>query len=381
MRRRGRGGGVLLGLMTAWIALAALAPTLAMAGSISGSVTDVSSHESLAGIEVCAYPIAIGGSICVATAVDGDYVIGSLAAGQYRVGFRGQDQNYVAQFYDHEMLWADSDPVAVDSGASTGIDAELEPGGRIEGTVVERASGEPTEAWVCAVSVSPEGLVGCAGTDGSGDYVIKGLPAASYVVEFWPGDDSLILQYYEHSRNRWVANPVTLASQGVQSGIDAELETGGRIGGTVRLAVDGAPVAGVKVCAEESAGIAGGRECVESGADGTYLIEHLSPTDYKVEFDPEGDLLVQFWNRKPGWNDADEVAVGPEATVSGIDAYLEIESLAPPLSIPPSLTTSSPTPAITKPLPRCKKGFHRRWVKGKRRCVRKHIPRRRRHER
>lgn len=376
-----RGGRLLLGLTTAGLALAALAPALASAGSISGSVSDASSHDPTAAVDVCAYSLAGEGGICSTTDVAGDYMIGNLASGQYRVGFRGQEQNYVSQYYDHELQWLDSDLVAVGSGAVTGIDAELDSGGRIEGTVVERASGEPAEAWVCARSAAPEGLGECSAPDGSGDYAIQGLPPADYKVEFWPGDGDLILQYYDHSINWWFATQVRLAAQGVRSGIDAELETGGRIEGTVRLAEGGAPMTGVGVCAEESAGIAGGRECAESGADGTYLIEHLPPTDYKVEFDPEGDLLVQFWNRKPGWNDADEVAVGPEATVSGIDAYLEVEPLAPPLIFPPSLTTSPPMPAITKPLPKCKRGFHRRWVKGKRRCVRKHRPRPRRHGR
>jgi hypothetical protein len=368
-------GGVLAGLMTMALAFA-LAPSPAMAGSISGSVSDASSHDPLAGIEVCAYPIATGGSICAETNLEGGYAIGSLASGQYRVGFRGQEQSYVTQYFDHEMRWADSDPVTVGSGAVTGIDAELELGGRIEGSVVERASGEPTGAWVCARSSSPEGLGECARADISGEYVIKGLPAAEYKVEFWPEDDNLLLQYYDHSGNWWFAKRMMLAAQGVLSGIDAELETGGRIEGTVRLAATGEPVVGVKVCASESAGIAGSMECAVTGVDGTYRIEHLPPTAYKVEFWPVGDLLIQFWNRKPGWNEADEVLVGWEQTVAGIDAYLEPQPPVSSLLFPPPLATPPPPPLTRKPLPKCRKGFHRKLVKGKRRCVRKHRPRR-----
>lgn len=368
-------GGVLAGLMTMALAFA-LAPSLAMAGSISGSVSDASDHDPLMGIEVCAYPIATGGSICAATNVEGDYAIGGLASGQYRVGFRGQAQSYVTQYFDHEMRWADFDPVTVGSGVVTGIDAELELGGRIEGSVVERASGEPTGAWVCARSSSPEGLGECAGPDVSGDYVIKGLPAAEYKVEFWPEDGNLLLQYYDHSIHWWFAERVALAPLGVLSGIDAELETGGRIEGTVRLAATGEPVAGAKVCASEAAGLAGGDECGTSAADGTYSIEHLPPTAYKVEFWPVGDLLTQFWNRKPGWNAADEVLVGWEETVAGIDAYLELPPLVSPPIFPPPLATPLPPRVVKKPLPKCKKGFHRKLVKGKRRCVRKHRPRR-----
>ncbi|HEU4463214.1 MAG TPA: carboxypeptidase-like regulatory domain-containing protein, partial [Solirubrobacterales bacterium] len=109
--------------LTAWVVLAALGPGLAMAGSISGTVTDATSHDPLAGIEVCAYPIAAGGSICEATNAAGEYAIGGLASDQYRVGFRGQAQGYVTQYFDHEMRWVDSDPVTVSSGTVAGIDA------------------------------------------------------------------------------------------------------------------------------------------------------------------------------------------------------------------------------------------------------------------
>jgi hypothetical protein len=203
------------------------------------------------------------------------------------------------------------------------------------------------------------------------------VAAGEYRVEFEPFEGNFLMQYWDHVDHWWAATPVTVAVGQTRQGIDADLGVGGKIEGTVRLSDGVTPVAGVKVCAWE-AEIDGTGRCADSAADGTYSLDRLRNSHYKVEFSPppEGNLVTQFWNRKAGWNSAEEILVSGEATITGVDAYLGAKS--PPLTLALPLATPSSVPGRA-PLSKCRKGFHRKLVKGKKRCVRKHRRHLRRH--
>jgi hypothetical protein len=354
--------------MAIFCMVGALAPAAALAGSIGGTVTAADTHGPLGGVEVCANQRSEGvqgyGG-CDFTDPSGDYAIEDLVAAEYEVWFRANGTLYVPEAYPGL--------VAVAAGPVVGIDAELAVGGRIEGTIRKAATGETLAAAVCIAGLSPGAFGGCTGSGDDGRYVLT-VAAGEYRVDFEPFEHGFIPEYYDHADHWWAATPVTVGVGETKTGIDADLGVGGRINGTVRLRAGGAPVSQVQVCAFEAFGPSSSGECGQTAADGTYTLDRLPGADYKVEFLPpaESGLLPQTWNDKPGWNEADTVRVSGEATVAGIDAYLDLKST--PLIAAPSLAG---TGAPTRPR-RCRKGFHRRLVKGKKRCVRKHHRHRRR---
>jgi hypothetical protein len=362
---------LLLALCAVICAGAALSPTTASAspsGAINGTVRTADTQLPLQGVEACAHYRGEGQGIygnCDFTDATGEYTIEALAAGLYEVRFHTpHGSNYVTRSYPEYLT--------VGSGPITGVDVELELGGRLEGTVTEAATGEPLATSVCAIAVVPEDVGGCTGSESSGAYSLT-LAAGEYRVEFDSGEGEFVLQYYNHVESWWLATPVKVTAGAATTRIDGAPSRGGEIQGTVRLAAGLSPAPGVHICAWGT-GLSGTGRCTESGADGTYAVGHLASDRYKVEFSPGSGLLMQYWNHQPGWNQADEVLVAGEAKITGIDAYLDVA--------PPPLTLQSPlTPAPGRNLQPCRKGFRKRRVHGRVRCVRMHARHHRHHSR
>ncbi len=100
---------------------------LAAGGQITGTVTDASTSQPVAGVFVQAYDSGgnpVGSS---QTATDGTYTIAGLPSGSYKVGFVPSG-SYSPQFYNGKATLATADSVSVTSGLTTSaIDAALAP--------------------------------------------------------------------------------------------------------------------------------------------------------------------------------------------------------------------------------------------------------------
>lgn len=371
-------------MLTGLLVLAALAPAAAFAGSISGTVTDAASLEPVEGLEVCAYPLAeeeeeLEVWFCEQTDSVGEYTIEDLEAGEeYGVEFWGRPLNYVPQYFDGQSHWYEWDPVAVGSEPVSGIDAAMVEGGEIEGTVDRAVGGEPVEAaYVCVWTIASEEFGGCAETDSNGEYTIRGVSEDEYEVEFWAEDQGLLSQYYDHKAHWWEADPVTVSLGAVSTGIDGDLLVAASVEGHVRRASNGAPLGEVLVCAW-SAETEEPIECAESRDDGGYSIEGLPSDEYKVEFWPfDESLPVQFWDHKATWGEANLLSLTAGSVATDVDADLGPGPPPAPVVKPPVVI---PPPVASKPKPkRCKKGFRKKRVHGKVRCVKKKRAHRHRH--
>jgi Carboxypeptidase regulatory-like domain len=259
--------------------------------------------------------------------------------------------------------------------------------GAISGTVTAASGGAALKGVeVCAYEVVGEEEA-CILTSASGEYTISGLAPAEYKVEFWPHREGLnyITQFYNDQPTFGAADSVPVTAGVTAAPINAQLHEGGRIAGTVTDASTHAGVGEIIVCAFESISEEGA--CVLTATGGQYTIAGLPSGSYEVVFAPNfeeeelpGTYITQYYNDKPTFATANLVPVtAPGGTTSGIDAALAKRPLpkVPTISVP-SVIAPPPVPApVAKPLT-CKKGFKKKTVAGKARCVKVHHHRRHR---
>ncbi|WP_257513278.1 S-layer homology domain-containing protein [Microbacterium sp. zg.Y909] len=303
---------------------AAMAPS----GTITGTVTlsPDAPADWLRGVRVSASPVSGNGEWGVGEVnpETGSYRIDGLAAGEYRVEFRGNRYwddalgeevltNLVPAYFgggDHQT----APSVAVREGATTpGIDATLDLGAALTGTVTLTAGADP--AWLARVIIEavdgrgvPRGNYGSP-DPATGRYTVSGLPAGEYRVQFRAGyappdgsgssfPDNLIDQYHPGVDDLADARPVAVTRGQVRTGLDARMQVGGTISGVVSLPT-GSPrdwLQGVAVSAAPYAAGGGGWGWAQvDPGTGSYTINRLRAGEYRVEF-----------SAQPYWDDAGE---------------------------------------------------------------------------
>jgi hypothetical protein len=220
----------------------------------------------------------------------------------------------------------------------------------ISGTVT--AAGGAPLAGVC-VSTREIGGQAISGTvtGADGTYSIgAGDPTGQYDVRFSSGTGcptspaNYALQYYSGSPNPTGALPVSVISGATTTGIDAVMQPGGSITGTVTAATGGAPIKGVCIYAYGS-GNANYWVSV-TAADGSYDIDGLSTGTYTVDFvDPGpasctalgGAYASQWYSGRSSQATADPVAVTAGQATGSVNASL--------VSLTGTTTSVVPTPS------------------------------------
>lgn len=221
-------------------AILAIPASALASGAIEGAIAEAGTGTPVASLSVCAEENYLGGvsSGCTLTGPTGHYAIGGLPAGSnYQVEFtaQGGSLNYLTQYYNgREVIPGEWDPVAVvDGGTTTGINAQVRPGAQIAGHVAEQGTGASlVRVEVCVLNPAPnpraEEFERCAYTDDAGDYVVRSLPAGTYVVVFAryrpPIDSSPFAeQYYADATSKAAASAISITPPETRSGIDASL--------------------------------------------------------------------------------------------------------------------------------------------------------------
>ncbi len=331
-------GGATMGSEAARVSVVAGQPTTgidiaAAVGQISGTVTSASAHTPLTGIEACAYSRTSWQPIrgCAITDASGGFSIDRLAVGSYTLRFHpahNSGLNYAPVFYGQVALSAESPAVTVSAGSTTtSIDAELQDGGEISGTVTDVTHAPLEGVSVCTEQVSGIESGPCAKTNGSGQYLVDGLSSGNYNVAFsteWQGADSDYLgQYFNGKALREEETPVSVVAGAVTGGVDAELAAGGQIAGTVVGAATGASAPGIYVCAERNGNA---ERCKQTDTAGHYLVSGVTGGSRYVSFTrfPEnrGDYLSQLYPGQVTIASAIPVPVTAGSVTAGIDAHL-----------------------------------------------------------
>jgi hypothetical protein len=403
-----------LGPIVALCALAALfsaGSATAATGEIHGKVTD---HlgEPITGITVCAEGLSslIGNKCDSNTDAEGKYSIGGLQSASYRVGFHVESSpslNYVQQWHSGKAHPEEADPVELAEGESREINAQLQTGGQIRGTVADHKTGLPIEAvGVCArlLGFFQSGEVGyCGRSNAAGEFTVKNLGTGQYRLEF--GTEGHV-NYVEEQLPE-PPGSISLTAGGVIE-VEAHLVPGVEIEGALTEMGTGTPIVGLlapystpAICALNPATQARVK-CATVASDGHYSIPGLPAGTYAVSFavdrvaegldlHPDG-YVRRYWQEVPNFGEATLLAGTAGVVFGEIDAVLtKGEEVFPNCEVPsacPLSHSSSGTPAagsaaastttlpeakpITRPparRPRCKKGFRKAMKRGHMRCV------------
>lgn len=292
---------------------------------ISGTITDATTGAALSDARATVYDSSGAAVGTAETDATGAYTVLGLRAGSYRVGFDGGGAgNYQPQYATRESSLASANITTLAAGQSvTGVDAALQPGGEISGTVTDASTGTPLQGITVTVSDGRSLPVATVSTDAAGTYTATGLPTASYTVGF---DSDLagdyLAQSYPAQLPPATGSPVSVKAGEVTAGINAALTPGGDISGTVTDATTGAPLAGAAISVYD----VGGALVASTGTDasGDYTLSQLPAGAYKVGFDGsvDGNFAPQFANGKQSLTGADPVIVQAGSTASGVNAAL-----------------------------------------------------------
>lgn len=309
---------------------------LGEAGKISGTVRDAQGTP-IGGIQVVPYfwqDWDDGGSwepkweLAAQTAVDGGYVVGSLAPADYVIRFSDENQNFAQEYFDDGAAPSSASAVGVIAGAITeSIDAVLEAGGSISGTVTSAdgpiVGGPDTGVAFDVLTDYGWESVGAVFPTSTGGYTAR-LPLGTYRVSFFDWAWDHVPEYWNDAFFVRDATAIVLsAEQPDVADVDAYLARPGHITGRITNAA-GEPLENIQVAASDP-------------GDGDWSDISYAATDANGNYDlpvPVGTWRVHFWDDtgtylEETYDDASWVGEGVDVTiaseqqvVAGIDATL-----------------------------------------------------------
>ncbi len=227
--------------------------------------------------------------------------------------------------------------------------------GAISGTVTAAETRAPLGGIeVCAISITwlesettaeaPEPgseQLGCVETAADGEYVVTGLGAGTFLVAFGDppfGSLDFLTQFYNGKGTLEEASTVTVKGGTTTSEIDAALQEGAELSGTVTNSATAGAVEGALVCAFPSSEAGAGEgACARTGAGGSYEVVGLAAGSYRVVAFARGLGLSFFGGSSPG--EATAVLLAGREQRSGINIAMR------PLPTSSEGGASGPTPA------------------------------------
>jgi hypothetical protein len=328
---------------------------LPRAGAISGTVTAGPDHRPLAGIcvEGQSQNIGIGDAFETLTGPTGQYAFAGLEPGQYEISFSagcGSKGSFAPQFYKNQVSEPASNPVLIKAGATaSGIDAVMQPGGIVTGTVTNVAGKKLTGICVLlerqsedtgadihillsgGIGVLPIGAIGR--TVGGGKYRVTNLPPGNYTVSFSSG-----CQRHEQVEGTQWFSPqggdrasLLTVGQGTVSGVNARLPAPGTITGVV-TGPTGKPARDICVVPESLTGgpsntlvqlLVGGTFGI-TNKQGVYRLIGLAAGKYGLQFVPclSQPLATQWYRQATEFSGLTPVVVRSGHVKTGVNEKL-----------------------------------------------------------
>jgi len=212
---------------------------LARGGQISGRIVSAETDIAIESVNVALYSVEADSFVSFAfSREDGTYRFGGLADGVYKVQFQpkndsvssAQPTDYRWETYGGNASVESGTEVIIQAANSVaGIDAALEAGGQISGTVFD-ANNKPLPSSAVLVTDQAGNPIGQSSSDQNGHYITNGLPAGEAIVSFYQTitDDQcqseVISIYYNNRPDSNSANSVTVANGAITDRIDIVMD-------------------------------------------------------------------------------------------------------------------------------------------------------------
>jgi len=311
--------------LTASQSLSGINAQLALGTRITGTVTD-SSGSPLEDITVMPHFWQNGQwrqLYGTSTDENGQYEISTIPAGTYLVVFEDwRNKDYAPQWYSNALEQADARRITAPAGGMvSGINAVMAQAGSISGRLTAADGSTPVpDTSVSAFWQSDGSWAGWGETDENGDYMIGGLAAGTYIIQFYP-PWPLESQWYHGAIDSQNATPVPVGTGQHVTGIDDLLGGGVGISGSV-TDPGGAPLEGVWVSVLRGPDYDSTVKTVATDSQGDFQTGSLANGDYKLRFwTSGGHYRSEWWNNKTE-GDADIITMDGEE-VASINAVLE----------------------------------------------------------
>lgn len=301
---------------------------LALGGSVTGTVSlstgPLTQSATVALVGQGAVVNGPGDLFGIGTAADGTFRFTGLTPGNYTLYFSGPyGTNYAPQYWSGASSLATASYFTVTAGqTTTGIDAVLEPGSTVSGTVTASGTGAPLSfAFVQALDANGS-TIGNASTASDGTYTLSGLAPGSVTLKFMPPfNGNFLTQWWSGVSSQGGAQYFDVPAAGALTGYDAQLSTGATISGTITDDA-GNPIPFASAYALKAGDVFSSGGFADSS--GNYTIPALTAGDYTISFDASGagNYAAAWWNGATTQSTATVVHVDDQQQVTGIDATM-----------------------------------------------------------
>jgi 5-hydroxyisourate hydrolase-like protein (transthyretin family) len=224
----------------------------------------------------------------------GKFFSSFLKPGEYKV--KASLAGYVSEWFEESFSESGATLVTILPSAETsGINFTLDKGGIISGHVYASTNGVPIPGAHISISVydsqNPLPAQWWADTDQNGFYQAV-LPPGIYRVQ--AAAENWAMEFYQDAFSFLQSLPVDVTT-GEKTGIDFTLEPGGVISGVVTSDM-GTPISGAVILASCFSPVFN-IYIAFSGADGSYRLEGLMLSDYRLQVTAPG-CIMQYYNNK-----------------------------------------------------------------------------------
>jgi hypothetical protein len=238
------------------------------------------------------------------TSPSGAYTVTGLGSGVYVMQVTPvTNVLYARQYFASGDDQFGAQRITVTAGVNTpDVNLALPRGGRIAGRILDSTGHAIRDTFASFYITSTSGLKYHAGSsvDATGMFTSPAMPAGNYLVEFDSYSGSNVLdvgEWYSNSVNSATAKPVPVVASGVVTGIDAQLDRGGQITGTLRFGgTGGCGSAGGFAYAEIYPASGSGQPSERirtffAQSNGAWRTSGLRTGDYKIKFVYQQNLI------------------------------------------------------------------------------------------
>ena len=266
---------------------------------------------------------------------DGEYYLGGLQPGAYRMMFQDETGQYALEYYDGAVEFDLAKTINLGYEQNVTIDATLALGSRITGKVTGPDENPLADVWVDAVRLNSKGKwewCADAKANADGTYQIGGLPNGTYRVAFSDHNNFYAAQFHGNGDTTMyleLAKDFVINAPQMVSEVNGQFsESASAIAGIVTDA-NGVPLHNVRIEAYRKDGLGVWRLVsfggdLEAGDNGSFDAEMLPSGTYRFKFEKDG-YISKYYGNSPTLESAADIVVADSGYVDGINVMMDID--------------------------------------------------------